>query len=343
MAPGALREGFSSIGSMTTGPDGNIYLVERSVPEIRVYSPEGDRLRTFGRSGQGPGEFQSPGSIGFLADTLWVADPAGQRVTMFSETGDVLETFPIPGVVPLSSDVAGVLPMAMGPRLRSDGFVYFEEPSAVVTLGGRDPIPDSMEVPLLRVDRAGSRPDTAGEVRLYLRPSNDEGGPNRPAQTNLDRDPGPPADTPLRFQTDSATIVIERRVTSTSGYPRFSVYRVLLNGTTQYRWVISYSPSELTSAEADSLVAARGESGVPAHRPPVSGARIGDDGTLWVRGEITPEPDQIWFVIGPDGNGHGRVMLPSEASIRWIEGTVVYVVEPDEFDVPWLVRYRLDV
>jgi hypothetical protein len=52
------------------GPDGNIYVYDESDAFIKVYSPQGQFLRTLAREGQGPGEIQRRDGvgIGFTAD-----------------------------------------------------------------------------------------------------------------------------------------------------------------------------------------------------------------------------------------------------------------------------------
>src|SRR6185436_3773336 len=50
--------GFSSIGSVAVDREGNVYAFEVQAAEIRVFTPAGRALRTIGRRGDGPGEFQ---------------------------------------------------------------------------------------------------------------------------------------------------------------------------------------------------------------------------------------------------------------------------------------------
>lgn len=61
--------------------------------EIRVFTLSGDFVRSFGREGKGPGEFASVRLLG-LEDRgpVEVWDPELGRVTLFSTSGEVLET-----------------------------------------------------------------------------------------------------------------------------------------------------------------------------------------------------------------------------------------------------------
>lgn len=52
-------------GQIKEGPDGNIYVYDRSDAFIKVYSPEGKYLRRMGGQGQGPGEIQRADGANF--------------------------------------------------------------------------------------------------------------------------------------------------------------------------------------------------------------------------------------------------------------------------------------
>jgi hypothetical protein len=59
---------FGIISDAEVGPDGNIYLLDAQLNEIKVLSPEGELLRSIGRQGEGPGEFQNAQQFTFLPD-----------------------------------------------------------------------------------------------------------------------------------------------------------------------------------------------------------------------------------------------------------------------------------
>jgi len=59
---------FGLITDVAVGPDGNIYLLDAQLNEIKVLSPEGELLRSIGREGEGPGEFRNAQQFSFLPD-----------------------------------------------------------------------------------------------------------------------------------------------------------------------------------------------------------------------------------------------------------------------------------
>ncbi len=77
---------------------GNIFVLDRQVPVVRMYSPDGTFVRNVGREGSGPGEYKSPGAIAVLPDDrLLVRDPGNGRVSIFDSDGEYLEQLWYPG------------------------------------------------------------------------------------------------------------------------------------------------------------------------------------------------------------------------------------------------------
>ena len=59
---------FGIINSALADENGNVYLLDRQLSEVHVYSPAGEHLRTLSREGEGPGEVQYPTSLLFTPD-----------------------------------------------------------------------------------------------------------------------------------------------------------------------------------------------------------------------------------------------------------------------------------
>jgi hypothetical protein len=56
---------FGSIVSVCEDGAGDFYVLDQREQKVLKFSPDGRRLGAFGRKGQGPGDFQSPGRIAF--------------------------------------------------------------------------------------------------------------------------------------------------------------------------------------------------------------------------------------------------------------------------------------
>ena len=90
---------FGNIASFGVDARGRMWLMDRHVPELRVFEPDGAYAMTVGRPGEGPGEFKGPdGGLAILSDgRVLVRDPANARIQVFSPAGEALETWQIRG------------------------------------------------------------------------------------------------------------------------------------------------------------------------------------------------------------------------------------------------------
>jgi len=70
---------------------GNVYLIDRSAAEIKVFNPQGEKTSTFGKKGQGPGEFQLPVFIRVGSERLTVFDFLSRRVVHLSLEGTQID------------------------------------------------------------------------------------------------------------------------------------------------------------------------------------------------------------------------------------------------------------
>lgn len=100
---------FGQIDQVLFNSDGNILVLDSSKHLISVFSSQGDFLRSIGRQGSGPGEFQRPVSMTFLGNgNLAVADPWSGSIKIFNtdmqyET-EITGFFPVPPLVIQGAD-----------------------------------------------------------------------------------------------------------------------------------------------------------------------------------------------------------------------------------------------
>jgi len=80
---------FGIITDAEVGPDGNIYLLDAQLNEVKVLSPEGELLRSIGREGEGPGEFRNAQQFTFLPDgNIGVAQVFPGKLIGLTPSGD---------------------------------------------------------------------------------------------------------------------------------------------------------------------------------------------------------------------------------------------------------------
>ncbi|MBP2681470.1 MAG: 6-bladed beta-propeller, partial [Candidatus Krumholzibacteriota bacterium] len=54
---------FGVVAQITSDDSGNVYALDAQLNQVVIFSPEGKYLRSIGREGEGPGEFQRPSDL----------------------------------------------------------------------------------------------------------------------------------------------------------------------------------------------------------------------------------------------------------------------------------------
>jgi hypothetical protein len=84
---------FGEFISFTVDDEGNVYVLDWREKTVRKFDSQGKFLLSFGRSGQGPGEFSSPTEIRYLPDGhLLVFEGESQKFACFTKVGEVTRT-----------------------------------------------------------------------------------------------------------------------------------------------------------------------------------------------------------------------------------------------------------
>jgi DNA-binding beta-propeller fold protein YncE len=84
--------GFYGPRRIAIGADDSIYVVDQGHDRIAKFSADGEGLATWGRKGNGDGEFNDPTSVAVDPGTnkVYVADPINKRIQVFDENGKFL-------------------------------------------------------------------------------------------------------------------------------------------------------------------------------------------------------------------------------------------------------------
>ena len=86
---------FGLITQILEDDEGQLYLLDRQLSQVHVFSPEGEFLRALSREGDGPGEARSPNDMYFTADGgLALMQVFPGRVVLIDREGGPMGTFP---------------------------------------------------------------------------------------------------------------------------------------------------------------------------------------------------------------------------------------------------------
>jgi len=86
---------FSQIRSIAVDNAGNIYVLDWKDNHVLAFDKMGRHLRTFGRAGQGPGEFVTPLTMGLAPDGEIVIEDYRSHLVYFTPEGEFIRNLPL--------------------------------------------------------------------------------------------------------------------------------------------------------------------------------------------------------------------------------------------------------
>jgi hypothetical protein len=307
-----------------------------------------------------------------------IADPG--RITLFTREGRVLSTADVePVFVWLADGSCGpVSPQAVtedGLLIGDWSTGYFLGqfcPSELVPPPAS--LSDTVRVPRVRYDLSGQVVDTATTYMVVMSSADQQLVEVGSSQFLL---PSPPSAAPLSVHRVDGSFVVERSLPTDASGGTFRLSRLDLDDDTIFSRTYGYAPIRYPGALLDAMAARAARPGIPVltvrrdgstqarerhaadsangaaairrnmgfpeFQPPIQGVtHAGEDGSLWLPRENTGDETIRWLVIDPEGVPRGHLTL-ARTGFRpvWSSGDTVFFVENDEFDVPWLVRYRM--
>jgi tripartite motif-containing protein 71 len=120
--PDGSGQMIAPVGVAVDGTGKNVYVLDRAVPSVTRFSPDGKIQKVFGSSGSGPGQFDVPGAIALdRVGNVYVADWGNHRIQKFSPDGAVLGQFGTDGSGP------GQIHLPSGIAVDRDGNMYVSD------------------------------------------------------------------------------------------------------------------------------------------------------------------------------------------------------------------------
>lgn len=334
-SPGPDGE-FVAVATVAEG-EGRIYISDWRAPAVYRFDSTGRYLGQVGRSGDGPGEYRIPITIGMRGDSLWLWDPTQQRLTLWDAGGKVVRTTTLVGAS--GSYGAGVL--------LPDGSVA----SLPSWTSARARSGTSSE-PVRRFHPDGRFRDTLFTLPVDVAPLKIETGPQ-----HFIIGEQPFIDSPI-LSVSTAGLGFVRVDRRTTGPAVIGITRYDANGAERWRRSIPHSGAPLDPSLVDSVIRgythpsdprstavpesqAREAVTIPPRGIPVLSATIGSDGRIWLRRPTSAGRPARYTVLAPDGTPSFEVTLPLRGRLIAAEATAIWVMESDTDDLPTVVRYRL--
>jgi len=334
--------------------DGSVFVASRSDASVRRFAADGSFLGSFGRPGDGPGEFRRITAVGRAGDRIWVLDGATSRFTFFTPEGELLESRRVE-LPPEPSGMAHLYPYALGPDGRTVYAAY-----SVPTL----PPGSGVEVPPqthLVADLTEGEPRAVVTApwghTFFVVQWDDQGATAGPL---------PWRDAPLIAADPRRGVffVMEYDTGAPAERAAIEVTAVGAAGDTLAHAALPYVPVPLLQTQKDSALDALAaifsrmrpgatEASVrsrladvlylPETHPPLDRATVDESGRLWLR-RRPPEADgsSVWMVLDGNDLSHvADVRLPAGFELEAALAESVWGVERDDLDVPFVVHYPL--
>jgi hypothetical protein len=337
---------LTPISFMGVAPNGTIAFQQNQDGTVRFFDARGASLGTFGRKGQGPGEFTNAGRMGWLGDTLIVSDIGTRRFTLISADRKLVKTVPWVQSVTAPGAPSGVAPQrvgqarfpyADGSQLGYSGFS--DETPVPAWLGGGKPA-----TVYLRLDANGGLQEVLGRLPTTAACSvalNTGGG------FELSRIPFCPL--PMDDVAPDGSRLLFAYVEQ--GAQDYHVVAIRSDGDTTFARSIAYRPQPIPRSVRDSVASAAARSPMPSRRatadripeayPPLSRLLAGRDGTTWLE-LFTPSGDRTWLVLDAQGTLAGRLTVPRNIDLKVASRDVIWATETDDDGLQHIVRYRVN-
>jgi hypothetical protein len=350
-----LAHEFSAINGFRELPDGRV-LVADGIDEVVLRADlRTGRADTVGRVGQGPGEYKNPDAMYALPNggTLLV-DLGNGRLNFLGADGKYVSSTPIAqGDFP---GVSIVIPRAVD----AQGRIYYQP-----AMGGpRGGIPDSASI--VRWDRARSRYDTIGKVKLPAMNTQSSGSANN--QRMVQRPRPYPAQDAWNVAADGRVAIAragDYRVDwigadgrAVRGRP-IPVRAVPVAQADKREWMaeqanglrinvqnvngqMSMAFSRGGRDDQDDVDEAISETEWPSSKPPFLGGAVWvtPEGEAWVERTVPAGAARVMDVFDAAGNIKERVTLPVDRRLVGFGRGVVYLRYADASDLQFLERYR---
>lgn len=136
---GAAEYTFGYVADARLAPTGEVYVLDSQGGIVRVYDVDGKHLRSFGRSGDGPGEFRFATRLQIDSQEITVFDPRQDRYSRFRLDGTHVETARNP---PHPPGIDYVLPLRYG--------LWFGATTSRMTVSGVERLFESSRAEVIR-------------------------------------------------------------------------------------------------------------------------------------------------------------------------------------------------
>jgi len=337
-AAGPEEDNLTRVMDAAVLPDGSIALIDGGASEVQLRASDGSHIRTLGRRGGGPGEFNSPRWLAVRSDTLLVFDPfqGYGRLTLYTLSGDLLgmEALEVEGLDYPSPDA--LLPDGSYFDERAEGSIDWAEVGHVVytrypirygRMGG--PVDTLTTAPGSEAWRESFANGISQSEVPFGRASHMAMGSDRIYLSNGAR----PVIDAFSFEGEHLVSI------------RIDVSSIPVTEQERDRWIearLSQVVYEGRPELADRARRGLMESPLPSHMPAHADLRVDGRDRLWAQVYHPPwDEANEWWVFDPDGRWQGTASLPHGLAPFEVGDDYVLGLRTDALGVEYVELYHL--
>jgi hypothetical protein len=328
---------FAQIKSLAVQSTGNIVVVDRSAPHVRLFDAEGSVLATTGSEGDGPGEFRWPGSVVILShDSVGVMSELNGRLSVFDAALKFVETRQVESGGDLPA--ASLTPIGDGHFLVGTG------------LGLRDlgDVSDGLHRPLrpLRVvDKDGRLTGAPGSVPwadVFLQ----DGGFGIPLFGHRTMVSGNAGQLVVGLA-ESFSVQWQSKAGAILQIARFTPGSDLSISDADVAVEIQQQVEAFGSLEGGTpgrMAISFEDQPRPSRKPAYSRMLVDSNGYIWLgeyRGDPRLTPPELWYVLAPNGAWVAVVELPASFTPRVVLDDRIIGVGRNRYDVETVLVFSL--
>ncbi len=318
-------EAFAEVRAFAVDRGGRVYILDGQSQLVQLFDATGAHVRTIGRKGSGPGEFNQANGLALDAeDRLWVYDHGNARISVFDTAGKLVTSHPL---------IIKMYGWTWDGGLDRQGRLL---DNIYTPLGG-----DSGRSEIARIDLAAATAETLPIPRCKAEPA---------AAYRFPRGMmGVPYTTRPYYKLDPAGF------TWCGDTRHAAIAQYNLGDTIPFRqFGVTLEPAEVTPAARDSAVQRVKEFAkqvgsaevdltlIPKTKPLLQRVDLDDTGRLWM--QVEEKRGQRFLVFDSTGAQVAEAASPP-GMVFWlpliVRGDVLYAAGRDSLDVQNVVRYRV--
>lgn len=348
----AWRGALTLVGAVVVSSRGETVITQPEEGCLRVFDRSGKLIETFGRKGGGPGEFEGISYIGFRGDTLWVADPILNRITLFNRQWKLLRTLSTSVVLEeRAASGAGLWSRLVATSyLRNGGILLVDRTPArgrrlagstqVAILGPHDTLP--REIGYLDLTRGMVEFSSGDNIGVYRNPygQNDliATAPDGSylALVSFAEQGNDPSEYSVRLLGADGRATFDRRFPKGRSTLSASDLDRAADSVIRESRLLSNLPDDAKRAYRRALTGTR-------YVPSVNALVVTTAGRVWLKTQGERALD-IWTVLSPRGMVERLITLPADPRRRvlFADDVGFWALEPASgTDEPILVRYTI--